>query len=144
MSFENLGLNAIRGQKKIVIRQLMDVGLLNSRQYCAKDHDRKRMILEENQKQWWFLWNIIASPCWPFQLSDIRNVKPEMILAFPLLHSKVKRNSVIKVGFMWTDFISPFHTSPLVSWLLEESFWLVFTCIEHIKFSEFLIYFFVI
>ena len=52
MNFESLVINAIGGQKQIVVRQLMDVGLLNATQYCAKDHDRKRMILQENQKQW--------------------------------------------------------------------------------------------
>ena len=30
----------------------MDVGLLNATQYCAKGHDRKRMILQKNIKQW--------------------------------------------------------------------------------------------
>ena len=49
MNFESLVINAIGGQKQIVVRQLTDVGLLNAMQYCAKDHDRKRMILQENQ-----------------------------------------------------------------------------------------------
>ena len=52
MNLESLVINAIGGQKQIVVRQLMDVGLLNATQYCAKDHDRKRTILQENQKQW--------------------------------------------------------------------------------------------
>ena len=53
MNFEYLVINAIGGQKEIAVQQLMDVGLLNAMQYCdcAKDHDRKRMILQENQKQ---------------------------------------------------------------------------------------------
>ena len=45
MNFENLIINAIGGQNGIVMRQLMDAGLLNTMQYCAKDHDRMRMIL---------------------------------------------------------------------------------------------------
>ena len=52
MNFESLVINTIGDQKQIVVRQLMDVGLINATQYCAKDHDRKRMILQENQKQW--------------------------------------------------------------------------------------------
>ena len=52
MNFENLVINAIRGQNEIVMWQLMDAGLLNATQYCAKDHDRKRMILQENKKKW--------------------------------------------------------------------------------------------
>ena len=50
MKFESLVINAIGGQKQIVLRQLMDVGPLNATQYCAEDHDRKRMILQENKK----------------------------------------------------------------------------------------------
>ena len=50
MKFESLVINAIGGQKQIVLRQLMDVGPLNATQYCAEDQDRKRMILQENQK----------------------------------------------------------------------------------------------
>ena len=38
-------INAIGGQKQIVLRQLMDVDLLSATQYSAKDHDRKGMIL---------------------------------------------------------------------------------------------------
>ena len=45
--------------------------------------------------------------CCQFHLSDIRKLKPEMFLAFPFLHSKVKRGSGIKVVFMWTDVTSP-------------------------------------
>ena len=52
MNFESLVINAIGAQKQIVVRQLMYVGLPNATQYCAKDHDRKRRILQENQKQW--------------------------------------------------------------------------------------------
>ena len=52
MNFESLVINAIGGQIQIVVRQLMDVGLLNATQYRAKDLDRKTMILQENQKQW--------------------------------------------------------------------------------------------
>ena len=46
MNFESLVIIAIGGQKQIVVRQLMDVGLLNAMQYCIKYHDRKRMILQ--------------------------------------------------------------------------------------------------
>ena len=49
MNFENLIINAIGGQNEIVMRQLIDVGHLNATQYCAKDHDRKRMILKEKK-----------------------------------------------------------------------------------------------
>ena len=63
MNFESLVINAIGGQKQRVVRQLMDIGLLNATQYCPKDHGRKRMILHENQKQWWVLWIIITYPC---------------------------------------------------------------------------------
>ena len=49
MNFENLIISAIGGQNEIVMRHLMDVGLLNATQYCAKDHDRKRMILKEKK-----------------------------------------------------------------------------------------------
>ena len=45
MNFENLIISAIGGPNGIVLRQLMEVGLLNTTQYCAKDHDRMRMIL---------------------------------------------------------------------------------------------------
>ena len=51
MNFENLVINAIGGQNEIVKRQLIDVGLLNATGYCANDHGRKRMILQENQKR---------------------------------------------------------------------------------------------
>ena len=49
MNFENLIINAIGGQNEIVMRQLIDVSHLNATQYCAKDHDRKRMILKEKK-----------------------------------------------------------------------------------------------
>ena len=49
-NFESLAINAIGDEKERVVRHLMDVGLLNATQYCAKDHDRKRMVLQENQK----------------------------------------------------------------------------------------------
>ena len=39
MNFESLSINAIKNKMKM--RQLVDVGLLNAMQYCAKDHDRK-------------------------------------------------------------------------------------------------------
>ena len=38
MNFENLIINAIGGQNGIVLRQLMEAGLLNTTQYCVKDH----------------------------------------------------------------------------------------------------------
>ena len=50
MNFGSLVINAIRGQMQIVVRQLMDVGLLNAAQDCAKDHDGERLFLQEIKK----------------------------------------------------------------------------------------------
>ena len=86
----------------------MDVGLLNATQYCAKGHDRKRMILQKKYKAMVSFMNYNhINTCCQFHLSDIWKLKPEMFLAFPFLHSKVKRGSRIKVVFMWTDVTSP-------------------------------------
>ena len=51
----------------------MDVGLLNATQYCAKDHDRKRMILQENQNNGEFYELKLLPACCQFSLLMLEN-----------------------------------------------------------------------
>ena len=45
MGFENIVANAFGGEKKLVLRTLMEVGLLQNMVNCNKNHERQQMIL---------------------------------------------------------------------------------------------------
>ena len=45
MGFENIVANAFGGEKELVLRTLMEVGLLQNMVYWNKNHERQQMIL---------------------------------------------------------------------------------------------------
>ena len=52
MSFEAIVVNAVAGETEVVLRMLMDKGILRRKMYCTKEHERKRMTLERNISRW--------------------------------------------------------------------------------------------
>ena len=45
MGFEVIVANALGGEKELVLRALMEVGLLKNMVYCNKNNERQQMIL---------------------------------------------------------------------------------------------------
>ena len=55
MSFQEIVANALNGEREIVIKSMMETGLLNASPLCNREHKEQRMNLQEDMQRWHLL-----------------------------------------------------------------------------------------
>ena len=55
MSFQEIVANALNGEREIVIKSMMEAGLLNTSPLCNREHEEQRMNLQEDMQRWYLL-----------------------------------------------------------------------------------------